>query len=786
MVVRGRLGALGVLFFTATGAAEPPPESDRSSIEAPAPSAPPPPAPKPPELSPPRVLEAPAPPYPEGATGDAAVLLELTVLRDGSVGEVELVSGTAPFAETAITAARAFRFEPARRDGEPISARVRFELRFHAPEPAPLAEEAPAAPGEPSRAPPPAPAPTEVIVRGTRPEAPKATFTRAEVREIPGTFGDPFRAIEIIPGVTPIVTGVPYFFIRGSPPGNVGYFLDGVRVPLLFHFALGPSVVHPGLIDRVDLYAGGYPARYGRFAGGVVAAETTEPKPVLHGEGNIRLYDAGALIETPFADGRGQALVGGRYSYTGGILSLIAPEVTLAYWDYQARISYGLTPQDRLSVFAFGAYDLFTVEDTSTESGIGSQFHRVDLRWDRKLSAATKLRSAATLGLDRSGNAGDDDNLLIAQDYMAAGRLELEHRASEQALIRAGLDTTVDELRFSIEEQLDDTTTRTIGLEPRTDIAVGARADMVLAATRGVTVTPGLRLDLYTSGGEVALGVDPRISARFDVSRSISLENSFGIVHQPPSFVIPIPGFQIDPLAGGLQTSAQSSAGLEWRLGGEWTTNLTLFHNAFFNITDFLSASRIESANDEGDLLQRSLGQAYGLEFTLKRPLTRRFGGYLAYTLMRSERTYADVSQAASFDRTHTLHLAGAFDLGRRWRFGSRLTFYTGTPARAVNIANETDIPPSAPNGEPPFDGGRNPKQPPSLEERAPPFFRLDLRLEKRWLIGNSGAWISWVLEVLNTTLSREVLDYQCSPRRCAGEAIGPVTVPSIGVEAAF
>ena len=28
--------------------------------------------------------------------------------------------------------------------------------------------------------------------------------------------------------MTPIASGLPYFFVRGAPPGNLGYFLDGV------------------------------------------------------------------------------------------------------------------------------------------------------------------------------------------------------------------------------------------------------------------------------------------------------------------------------------------------------------------------------------------------------------------------------------------------------------------------------------------------------------------------------------------------------------------------------
>ncbi|MCA9584063.1 MAG: Plug domain-containing protein, partial [Myxococcales bacterium] len=136
-------------------------------------------------------------------------------------------------------------------------------------------------------------------------------MSREEVRQLPGAFGDPFRAIEVMPGVTPVFTGLPFFFVRGAPPGNVGYFLDGIRVPLLFHVGVGPSVIHPALIRRVDLYPGGYPARFGRFAGGIVSGETALARDEVHGEGNLRLFDAGAMVETPFADGRGHALVAG-------------------------------------------------------------------------------------------------------------------------------------------------------------------------------------------------------------------------------------------------------------------------------------------------------------------------------------------------------------------------------------------------------------------------------------------------------------------------------------------
>jgi TonB family protein len=190
--------------------------------------------------------------YPAGATGAGEVLLELVVTATGEVREARVVSGGEPFAAAAVRAALGWRFEPARRGEQPIAARIRFQVQFR--EPGPAAELAlPEAPPV-TRGAAPVPPPIEVTVRGQRTPAQVQTFTRAEVRQLPGAFGDPFRAIESLPGVTPILSGVPFFYVRGAPPGNVGYFLDGIRLPLLYHVGLGPSVVHPALISRVDLY----------------------------------------------------------------------------------------------------------------------------------------------------------------------------------------------------------------------------------------------------------------------------------------------------------------------------------------------------------------------------------------------------------------------------------------------------------------------------------------------------------------------------------------------------
>lgn len=730
-------------------------------------------------MVPPQLLSEAVVPYPEGAHGDASVVLTLTVNADGSVREVSALATNEPFSSLAVTAARAFRFSPAMRAGKAVAAVIRFEIVFREPTPEPEAAEpeaAPevtassepktsAAPGEPqpsasSATPAAKPAPTtpkpiEIEVWGAKLAPAVSSFTRAEVRQLPGAFGDPFRAIESLPGVTPIVSGLPFFYVRGAPPGNVGYFLDGVRVPYLYHVGLGPSIVHPGMVSRVDLYPGGYPAEFGRYAGGIVSGETTTPTSTAHGEGNLRIFDAGALAEAGFADGRGSVLLGGRYSYTAAVVSLLAPDTTLAYHDYQARVSYDITPRDRVTAFSFGSYDLVgQTQNDILNVLFGSEFYRADFRYEHHFDDDSTWRTAVALGFDQT-RIGEQRN---SQDRMLGVRSRLEHPLGGGSVVRTGFDVSLDGYSADKRTYADPEDPDTIRFDnlfpPRTDQAAGVWADVVWQVAPRLELTPGLRADVYGSGGASAFSLDPRVAARFKITDKFRIIHAYGIAHQPPSFVVPIPGLTPGKLRGGLQSAWQTAAGVELDLPAETSAKATLFHNAFFNMNDVLG---IRSGNRGDALEQRAQGSAIGFELYLHRRLTKRVGGYLSYTLSRSTRQLAGYTFPSAFDRTHVASGALAFDLGQNWRAGARLVFYTGVP-KSNSVGGAVAPPPA------------------EHPERDPAFYRVDARLEKRWKVGQK-AWISFVVEGLNVTLSKETF---------GNNEIGPVTIPSIGLEAGF
>jgi TonB family protein len=763
-------------------------------------------------VTPPHATDMTPAPYPAGASGSATVILELEVDREGRVASSKAIAGDEPFTAAAATASSSWRFTPALRGAVPVPARIRVRVDFKpSPPPTPVSPSTPAP--VPHPAPRPAPEVVEVIVRGVRPEQPVEVMSGSEVRQLPGSFGDAFRAIEAMPGVTPIVSGLPYFLVRGAPPGDTGFFVDGVHVPALFHLGVGAAVVHPGLIDRVDFYPGVYPARFGRFTGGILLGETVPFADHPRAEASIRLIDAGGLAETPIDGGRGSVMVSGRYGYPGPLLSAVVnaaspgANVGLQYWDYQVRARWRLTDRDEVSAFVFGSYDSLSAGGGSSgtsESGLDIQFHRADLRWDHRTSPSGKLRVALTLGTDRLGSdsfnvvSGSSSSQEQISDKMISLRSEWSDRLAKDLEARVGTEALYEPFQVSIP-----------GLSPvgglhgvpdaggpgltfvspfatgflQTDFDLSAYCELAWHPAPQVELFPGMRTEIFTSrypqqgnDGATALAratLDPRVTARWHASQAITVVSAAGVAHEPSNIPLPSPGLDFAQLSRGVQTAYQYSEGVEVALPLGFSGTATGFLHDYTGMADYY-----DSCSNGGQASCAFRGHAYGLEVLVRRKLTERFTGWLSYTLSRTERQYiSDPSQVAwglsEFDRPHVLNVVLAADLGSGWRAGARAIAYSGLPyvtiAPAIGSGGFGD---AVPDG------------------RGPGFFRLDVRLQKTWPA--LGGRLTFVVEWLNALLQRESISTTCSFNGTEGATCTPVylavpiTFPSIGLEGAW
>lgn len=636
-----------------------------------------------------------------------------------------------------------------------------------------------------------------------------------ELRSLPGAFGDPFRALESLPGVTPYLSGLPYVYVRGAPPAGTLYVYDEVTLPTLFHLGLGPAVIHPAMIGPVEFYSGVGPARYGRRTGGLFTSayrETDQNRRDLFGELELRAIDIMGMVHAPVL--KGDVTVAGRYGYPGLVLSIFSPDIDLAYWDYQVRVNQTIVPGTQVQLISFGSYDsLSTVKGTD---GLTITFHRLELRLKRDYRA-WQYGFALLYGYDSSANdAGTVEDAQAGEMWSRrfGPRVWLAWHNEQNTRFRVGADITglVGDLSQApppvVVTAPDDTPQelRPYSAPPvdqnrglfafgqfdnpmYTTVAArntaGTYAEFGFRPARRWDLELGMRADLWLTGTRGTVGLDPRVVLTHYLLDYLDLHASFGLAHQPAVFLLPLPGVSDVALDRGLQTAYQSEFGAGFDLWSEARIELQCFIHYY---TDLLFPElTIEKFNQCGlsgtdpnttpNVCQssgfpRATALAYGGELFLRRPVSKSISGWLSYTI-----TWADAesdqgfSFTPVFDTRHVANLVLQYRPTKHWRFGVR-----GHARSGQMYATLTD-------------------KLVRLERRLPGFYRIDMQAAYRW----QPSWgkMEFSVEWFNVTMSREARSYLCGlditdrnrlapDRLCEVEYAPALFFPNISVRAEF
>ncbi len=592
----------------------------------------------------------------------------------------------------------------------------------------------------------------ETVVTGER-DQPSVDLRGAELTSTPGTLGDPLRTIESLPGVAAVAWPAPIYAIRGSNPGNTGYFLDQLEVPLLFHLALGPSVIHPYFFDSLSFYPGGYPAELGRYVAGVVATETRAPRAdSVHASADVRLYDAGALFSVPMPDGNGAVAAAFRYSYTGTLLSLLRNDVKLAYWDYQLRADRVVRAW-KLTFLMFGSADdlNYRVSGQAFSNEYDLRFHRVSLRAKRAVGNG-QLTLQLAVGYDHSMAPIVRDTYSIrASAYGLYPRIAYE-RISGHWVLRAGAEGQQQWFwpKTNVQEQGTSDLARY-----RSASLLGIYASGTYRTGGGLTLTPGLRWDSYTIGGASRQHVDFRLAARLALDARTWLTGSAGTFSQAPSLGVQLPAAQNFGLAlSGLQTSWQAALGLGSRRVPGIEVEATAYLQRYV-LTDLRDPALTRPDPLASDFLIRRDARSYGLELMLRRPATERLHGWISYSLSQNERSLgAGVIGPSDWDQRHILNAVIGYRVGT-YTFGARAHYNSGRPVLVSGGQVESFV-------------------------RIPAFYQLDLRAERRFLF--DAFTLSAYIEMVNVTLTREVYQINRDDNGDLSQQGLRVFLPSVGV----
>jgi TonB family protein len=616
----------------------------------------------------------------------------------------------------------------------------------------------------------------------------------SEGRRVAGTQGDVLKIVENLPGVARASAGSSQIVVWGAAPNDTRVYVDGMRVPLLYHYGGLRSIIHTDLVQSVELVPGGYGAAYGRGLGGLVVVATRDPPADrLHGSVQVDLMDASAAVQGRIADKWSMAIAA-RNSHLQWMLDNVTSEdfdeffQIPHYYDGQARIRHDLGEREFIEAVGLLSFD----EVARTVQSSDPQGRKSE----------TRRQTFGRVGIRYKYAAADGANVEVMPWY-GQDHSTLEARFGEVPTSQA-LDTNIFGLRAKYAGKLTDTIVATVGLDlegsstkasrsgstssppregdahvfgqPPSDQINGDEWDAFIgsAAPYGeldigllsdaLHIVPGLRLDpFYTSvsrrlprdgdkpgvgASQADIGLEPRVSARYRLSRRATFKAAYGRYRQPPLAEDLSPVFG-NPLLG-------ASSGNHVLGGGEFqlTETLGVETTAFYtNSSGIAARNPIPSPLVAEALVGIGAGRSYGAQFMLRKSLKDGFFGWIAYTLLRSERQDqpSTAYRLFDFDQTHVLTALAAYQFGKGFDVSARFRYATGYPRTPVTGSY--------------YDSRRflyEPELGPKNSSRIPDFWQLDVRLSKRFTFGTQE--IEAYLDVQNVTNRKNPEELAYSP----------------------
>lgn len=586
-----------------------------------------------------------------------------------------------------------------------------------------------------------------------------------EARRVPGTQGDVLKVVENLPGVARATAGSGAVVVWGAAPQDTRTYVGAVRVPMLYHFGGLRSVLHNDRVASVELVPGGYGAAYGRGLGGLVQVKTRDPaKDRLHGSAQLDLLDASAAVTAPIGS-RWSFALSGRRSHIADASRVLADRsfqefFTLPqYHDGQARLRYDASPDewvefgglfsgDRQSRTQPSADPARRVSETRT-----LHFQRYDIAYRKRLADGAEVDVAPWYGHDRSRRSGAFGGVPTSTEtgtHLVGLRTEWRGRLSEALTAQVGLDVellrSTSERSGSITSPPREGDAYVFGRAPadrinadRWKTTVGSAApyaevDWSLLGDR-LHLTPGFRLEPYfididrrnphdpnvpdLGASKADIAPQPRFTVRYSPVQRLTYKGAVGLYRQAP-----LPD-DLSPVFGnpalGISRGTHFVAGAAFRATPRIALETTAFHTRSYE----LAARNPSTTPQIGEaLVQEGEGRSSGVQFMLRHDKgDGRFFGWVAYTILRSERqdTPGARWRLFDYDQTHVLTAVGSYDLGRGFEAGARVRAASGFPRTPITGAYYD----ARRDGYEPVLGTYN-------TVRVPAFWQLDVRVAKR------------------------------------------------------
>lgn len=604
-----------------------------------------------------------------------------------------------------------------------------------------------------------------------------------EIATYPGGNNDIAKVVQSLPGVSGSVGGFRNdVIIRGGAPNENVYFLDGIEIPNINHFATQGSAGGPvGLLnvsffEGVTLSTSSFGAQYDNVLSGVLQFDQRNGNN-RDFQTNIRVSSSEAALtfEGPlFKKGNESSntsfIASARRSYLQLLFQALDLPFLPDYWDYQYKLSHKINKYNDLTVTGVGSIDDFSVnvpDDIDPEQQanldqvpiIQQRTNTIGASWKRRFKNGSGFMTTAL-----STNVLNNDFKQYRDNQNQTGLFLNNISREQETKLRYNYTKFLGDwvLTAGAVMQRADYENQTLDLVNNFsfDNAISfyrygayAQASRKFIGER-LGISAGLRVDgnsFTDSGNQLYRTFSPRasLSYKLDNSGKWTVNASAGRYYKLPPYTVlgftnsagQTPNQSVDYIK-----SDHLVLGVERLLGPSTRVTVEGFYKRYqdypVSLTDSVSLANLGadfSVLGNEPVASVGLGRSYGVEFLYQQKLSKNFYGILALTLYKSEFTGFDPDEylPSTWDNGVLLTFTGGYKFGKNWELSARVRYLGETPTAPIDeAATQANYPAIV------RDFNRQ------GELRLDAFNQTDIRLDKKWNL--KGFTLDVFLEVQN------------------------------------
>ncbi|RZS93528.1 TonB-dependent receptor domain-containing protein [Aquimarina brevivitae] len=547
-------------------------------------------------------------------------------------------------------------------------------------------------------------------------------------QDVPVLLGekDVIKTLQLLPGVKSGNDGSAGFYVRGGAPDQNLIILDESIVYNSNHLFGFFSIFNGDAIKSVDIYKGGFPARYGGRLSSVIQIDTKDGnKEQLEGKINVGLITSSFTLEGPLKKEKTSFLISGRRTYAD-LLSLPFQadsdnRVLYHFSDLNFKLHHIIDQKNKLFWSNYYGIDKFSIEENLDELEGENQALiswgniTSTLRWNHqftnKLFANTSLIfSNYVFKSSNEDNFEEDpyyyENRTGINDYGI--KLDFDYYPTPDHTVKFGLASTYHDFTPKRTEFTDIDNQNQIFVQKIRSLESALYVEDDWQLTNKLSIYPGLRLSHFQFKSSGYFRPELRMATAYKFNSTTAIKFSYvkmnQFIHRLSNTGLGLPTDlwvsstdQYDP-----QSSQQVALGFAKDFNQNmYSFTVETYYKkmndlleykegvSYINVNELENSEQVDFTED----LTSGQGWAYGIELLLRKrkgPLT----GWLGYTLSWSERQFAELNAGKRFrdryDRRHDISLVGVYKpsekitLSGSWVFSSGINFnvpqYIGIP----------------------------------------------------------------------------------------------------------